>query len=363
MSYDLYVDDRNVGQIASHNGWHDTSRYLEEHGGSAAKYLALHGESLQPHMLKANLQDLIPSAPPDIRSVLRDIQSHLDHAQHVGISSEDQDSDDVELTELTRPPLPHERKHDFQGHAERQDKTQNAVRRILASSKMALIADAARRASSLNPETLGTLQLPYARQLAARIAGSSKIAHQYGYDQVYAERYRATKRPKTTAVVRLSTIDDDAQAAADSAEQDTPELIAKAAVADLQNWITSRSKGAHVDAYTKGLRDQVLQQAIEDNLTAGSDAMLDRIAAEAARSSVAGGRYTALLELQSEIAKYARSEAMDRNTCGPCQVGDGQEWKSLAEVTWSPGDDCEGGDACRGQLLPIFADEGTVQTG
>lgn len=267
----------------------------------------------------------------------------------------------IHASEVTRALHPHEKHHDFDGHAKRQDMTQTAMRRILGSAKMALLRDAARRAANLTPESLDSLALPFNRTLAGRIENSATIAHQYGHDQVYAERYRATKRPASAPVVHLSkTVESDP---GESAAQDAPDLIAKAAIADLNNWVTSRTKGAFVDAYTKGMRDEVLQQAIEDNLTAGSDAMLDRIAAEASRSAVAGGRYSALLELASEISKYARSEAMDQNTCGPCRHGDGQMWKSLDEVTWSPGDDCEGADACRGQLLPIFADEGTVQLG
>lgn len=263
--------------------------------------------------------------------------------------------------QLKRALHPHEHKHDFAGHVRRQDQTQTAIRRILASVKLPLMRDAARRASHLTPDSLGTLQLPADRYLHARIQKSTELAHRYGRDQVYAERYRATKRGKNAAVMHLSkTVEAEP---GESAQQDTPDLIARASIADLHNWVTSRTKGAHVDAYTKGLRDEVLERAIEDNLAAGSDAMLDRIALEAARSSVAGGRYSALLELASEISRYARSEAMDQNTCGPCRRGDGDEWKSLDEVTWSPGDDCEGQDACRGQLLPIFADEGTVQLG
>jgi hypothetical protein len=73
---------------------------------------------------------------------------------------------------------------------------------------------------------------------------------------------------------------------------------------------------------------------------------------------VAGGRSSAFEELQAEIVKYVRSEAMDQNTCEPCAAGDGQEWDSLEDVDWVPGDDCEGHDACRGQLMPVFEDEG-----
>lgn len=146
-----------------------------------------------------------------------------------------------------------------------------------------------------------------------------------------------------------------------SALQDKPTLIAQAAVSDTNNWLTARAKGAAVDGMKMGLSSSELENFIEDNLLEGSDAALDRIADEVGRSAVAGGRFAAFEELDSEIGKYVRSEAMDQNTCDTCAEHDDDEWDSLDEVDWSPGDDCEGGDNCRGQLIPVFADEGTTE--
>lgn len=409
------------------------------------------------------------------------------------------------LTEPRRELRPEEHKHNFQAHVERQDSTATAVRRILGGAKPSLIRDAARRASSLTPKDLDHLTLRFDPALARRLARSLAIAHQFGHDQVYGERFRATGRHKNVPVLRLTeahltrrrlhttlrwhgldisienaagsvrtahdgswqtrmkfpygyirrttghdleaidcyvgpdkhatevyvvhqkdprtgVFDEDkvfldftnrgaakdaflahrddgekalgpidtytvadfktelaanggrlhyrvlpgqllASESEPSARQDTPQLIAEAAVSDLNNWITSRVRGAHVDNYKNGYRDEDLEQSILDDLREGSDAQLNRIAQESSRAAVGGGRFAALEQLQDEIDRYARSEAMDTNTCGPCEAGDGDTWDSLDEVDWSPGDDCEGGDACRGQLLPIFADEGTVQLG
>lgn len=256
---------------------------------------------------------------------------------------------------VTRDLMPHELKHNFDGHWERQDKTQNQIRRILAGALPGLIRNVATRAAMLPPEHLESLTVPLDRALIARLTNAIELAHKYGKAQLYAERYRATKRPASEKAqrVKLST--------ELSAEQDAPGLIARTTIADVYNGLTSRVKAAHVDAYKKGERDSELTQSIIDALDEMSDMYLDRAAMEGARSAVVGGRYAALEELQEEIRSYARSEAMDQNTCEACQAGDGDEWESLDDVSWSPGDDCEGADACRGQLMPIFADEGTVQ--
>ncbi len=418
----------------------------------------------------------------------------------------------VALAEPRRPLRSEEQHHDFEGHVKRADSTAVSIRRLLGAKKPELIADASQRALALEPEHLSTLNLPFDRNLAARIEKATSIAHDYGYSQVYAERYRATgksKKEQPHAVLlshrlhnrkqwhgldvsienekgtlrsgtdkngndwsqlisvpygyirmshksrpeehvgKPSTIGNDEdhidcylgndstaqfvyivhqndpdtkaydedkvilnasneatakqiymsnhgrseeafgfmttmtvrefkQALEDghgqlklkqsketlaekSASQDRPGLIAKAAVSDLNNSITARAKASHIDNYKKGLRDVDLGDAIASDMFDGSDSVLDRIAGEAARSAVAGGRYAAFEELADEISSYARSEAMDQNTCDACEEGDGNEWDTLDDVDWSPGDDCEGADMCRGQLMPIFADEGTVE--
>src|SRR5439155_7458883 len=98
------------------------------------------------------------------------------------------------------------------------------------------------RAADLGPTTLDTVALPFDRSLVAQIAEATKRAHRYGYTQVYAERYRATKRPRHETPKRLN----------ESAVEDTPTLIAEAAVADLNNAITARARGAAIDAYQLG---------------------------------------------------------------------------------------------------------------
>lgn len=262
---------------------------------------------------------------------------------------------------LSRQLKPHELKHDFDGHADRQDTTAANVARALRAAKPGLIREAAARAAKFDPTTLDKLELPFPHSIASRLARALTVAHNYGHQAVYDERKKATGR-----VAQSSRTSNSAALMAEpgaSAATDKPTFIAEASVSDLNNWLTSRTRGSAVDAYKKGLTDRELEKSIIDDLTDGSDSFLDRIAAEASRSAVAGGRYSAFQELDGEIAKYARSEAMDANTCEPCAAGDGEEYDSLDDVDWSPGDDCDGGDACRGQLMPIFEDEGKVELG
>jgi hypothetical protein len=268
---------------------------------------------------------------------------------------------------LTRALKPHELKHDWDGHADRSDKTAAVIARILRAAKPALVREAAARVAKYDPATLDKLELPFPHAMVSRLARSLAVAHAYGRQAVYDERKKVTPQraqrntEEKTNQEPLRSSASSAVNLAESAEQDKPTLIAEASVSDLNNGLTSRARAAAVDAYKKGLEGQALEAGVLADLTGGADSWLDRIATEAARAAVTGGRWAAFGELQGEIARYARAEAMDQNTCGACAAGDGQEWESLAEVDWSPGDDCDGGDACRGQLMPIFSDEGVMQ--
>jgi len=257
---------------------------------------------------------------------------------------------------------PHEKKHDFMGHVRRADTTARQVARVLRRAKSAAIQALAQHAATLPVSQLGELRAAFDHNLAARVEKTLKVAHDFGYDQVYAERYRATGRGKSTPI-RHSTFH---MAEAGRLPKKNVQFIAQAAISDFQNWLTGRVKGAAVDAAKTGETGSGLENAIIDDLLKGSDGFLDRIGDEAARVAVAGGRMNALGEVAPEVESYVRSEVMDKGTedCdeagGGCWAGDGTEWKSYDAIDWQPGDDCAGKDACRGQIIPVFEDEGAV---
>jgi len=289
---------------------------------------------------------------------------------------------------LNRALKPHELKHDFEAHGDRQDKTTRQVARVLRQAKPALVREAARQASQLGIQGLMRLTLPFDYSLAQRLTPLLTRAHAFGHDQVYAERKKATGRGKTVPAQSLIARDvmpakagihvDPRLRGGDShprergepfllvnrkkkplaAHLDNPQFIAEATVTDLEGWVTRAAQTAATSLAKQGLTGQDLEGEIAGEVLALTDGALDRMGMEAARSAVGGGRGDAFGELQDEIARWIRTEAMDQNTCDPCAAGDGAEWTSYDEVDWSPGDDCEGGDACRGQLVGVFADEG-----
>lgn len=282
-----------------------------------------------------------------------------------------------------------EKKVDWEAHGKRQDVTAGQIARVLRQAKPPLVREAARQASQLGVQNLMRLTLPFDHSLAQRLVPLVKRAHTFGHEQVYRERKKATGRGRNQPPVRLVERNDERGMMNDergdrsgdssfivhpsslqgadrrpkrrlAAHMDNPQFIAEATVTDLEGWVTRAAQTAATELLKQGLMGADLEDEIVSDVLALTDGALDRMGLEAARSGIAGGRGDAMGELQDEIARWIRTEAMDQNTCEPCASGDAAEWGDYDEVDWSPGDDCEGGDACRGQLVGVFADEGQV---
>ena len=250
---------------------------------------------------------------------------------------------------------------------DRADTTGRQVKRVLkagvAPYVKALASDAARRevADMRNASAV----VPHA--MSARLEKVLQVAHTYGRGQVYAERRKATGRGKNVPVGSRQLAVGSEQARpgvavllAAGAIKKPVSFNAVATISDWENELTKRVFARTLDYMRDGVEGDDLVDKVAGDIMDGSDAWLSRLADEAARGAVAGGRDSAFQELQTEISSYVRSEIMDRNTCEACEAGDGHEWSSYDDIDWQPGDDCEGGDACRGQIIPVFEDEGAV---
>ena len=49
-----------------------------------------------------------------------------------------------------------------------------------------------------------------------------------------------------------------------------------------------------------------------------------------------------------------RTEVLDEETCAHCRAGNGRSWKTVEEIDWFPGDDCDHGLDCRGGYTADF---------
>jgi Inorganic Pyrophosphatase len=422
----------------------------------------------------------------DDRAVEWDDETNLKNVMHM-IKERQHEEKLAEKRPFTKTPSrelkPHERKVDFDGHAERAKKTAGLIARALRKDKPRVMREAAHQAANHPLAHLDAVTIPYDRSIAARIEKILKPAQQYGYDQVYAERWRAIrkgrKEPATLSdgrttfqgipirienpkgsvrsgednghhwsvqmthdygyVQRMNGLDQEKldcfigpdrsadnvyvvttkepgtgkpdeekcfvgfgsasearQAFMDNydspkhfhslrtmsldefkqwlgasgtkvsladrkpANQRVPDapLIADATLSNYINWISSRAKGEAVDAYQSGVDPSDREDEILDGLLAGSDGLIDKFALEAALGAINAGRWEGFREFQGDIDEYMRTELMDDRTCQNCEEGDGTTWTSLDDVDWQVGDDCDGGNNCRGQLIAIMSGEG-----
>jgi hypothetical protein len=296
-----------------------------------------------------------------------------------------------------------EQKVDYAALRRRQDATAKKVARILRVVKPAAATLAANIAGRMNVLDLQRLALPADWQVIAQLEKAVTPAFEFGRTSVRRERYKATGRRGSQPAVRLvdrndvrsldpdgphlsgpeigerRTMNDEQRRGPGSSSfsihnssfrgadrvsraRQAPRLVAEATWADFANWISPRAIAAAVDARKRGLEGGELEEAVDTALGEMADGGLDKIGMEAGRGALAGGRYATLADFDAEISRYIRTEADDDRVCAVCKKADEDDvhWEFLDEIDWQPGDDCEGGDLCRGQLVAVFADEGTV---
>lgn len=262
-----------------------------------------------------------------------------------------------------------EQKVDYGALRRRQDATAKKVARILRAARPESAKQIARMASMTPTLGLQQLAVPVDHNVIAQLEQALAPVVDFGRVSVMRERFKATgRRASVPPQIAQMTQKESAKSAdkvvllADrlSRAKNAARLVAEATWADFSNWVAPRAIAAAVDATKRGILGEALAGAIEGALDELTDTGLDKIGMEAGRGAIAGGRYATLAEFDSEIARYVRTEADDANTCEVCDAQDGTEWTSLDEIDWQPGDDCLGGDLCRGQILAVFADEGKV---
>lgn len=236
-----------------------------------------------------------------------------------------------------------------------EDKTQRVVARLMRRAKPALVEQAARQAAYTPLTSLGHVAAPFDSALVAQIERALDRAFAMGDKSVERELKAQKSQSQTLTEKKKGLPAGGKKGGAVKKRLLNAKLIAQATVTDLNNWINSRATGAAVDLSKDGLSGDDLEDGVSDALNGASDGFIDRGAAEAARQAVAGGRMRAFDRHSDDLQRIVRREVMDGNTCEPCQEGDGREWNSWDDVDWHPGDDCEGGDACRGDLIAEFA--------
>jgi hypothetical protein len=269
-----------------------------------------------------------------------------------GVQEKPDEARTMKLTETAKPRRelrPYETKVDWAGNRKKALIVARKVSRVIRRSFGSSVQAAAQSAAKLPIRHLDEVSLPTRDDLVNALKPILNQGQQHGYDSVYRERAIATKRTrKTTAKrVKLTALE----------PKHSLTFISEATVTRMNNWLSSRAGNLAASLLGRGLDAEAIEREIVDELLEGGG-FLDRLGLDAALNAMASGRSEAMQELQPEIAKYIRSEVDDDKTCETCDSHDGDELDGPDD--WQPGDDCDGGDACRGQVVCIFDDEGQL---
>jgi hypothetical protein len=145
----------------------------------------------------------------------------------------------------------------------------------------------------------------------------------------------------------------------ETAAAQRPNLIASIAVQDVMQDVLNAAAHAANDLTRTGRTGAMSAGQIADWLfgaiddTAYVDEGIDKAAGEAARDAWRTGRSDEYNALAEEMAKQGlalhtiRVSVLEKNTCDPCRVNDGEDWdpeKPLSDI-------CDGGSLCQCELM------------
>ncbi len=265
-----------------------------------------------------------------------------------------------------RPLHPHEECIDFAAIddflTKAKERFEDEARPLVVEMLTKAMPDIAAAMADGDPSEVAKLQLDSAR-LRKHIDAFLEKLRAEGYRNVRAER---SKPPARVAFAAEEEEDDRKDAPED---EDLPEPVKKGRkVLDAQAGLVER-------AITNRVKGAVEASAIDVIRTGGkpsevvADVVSDLIESKALRTDAAKvigkafniGREEFAQEYGSEVESVVLSAILDRNTCGPCEALDGEEYEFGSpehDAHVPPLRDCEGRDACRCLMSYIWREDG-----
>lgn len=283
-------------------------------------------------------------------------QKATEFYKHLGLNHLEKKSVEWEGLKLSREPKDHE-KLCVKGIAGTQESSKEAITTILLGARDELIQDGLKGIKKLDPATYHelTLQVSSAsrgdlrdrlikvhrqgRLLVARELGSSLpkgAVHEPGCN----ENFIKNDPPGYQCECELKeAVPQDEFDALDDLTDLTDSRIA--------NDVQARIIAAATRFRLLGLTGQELQDAIANEVTAGSVSYIDRAATGLANKVINIGRSDEAQMRSDDWGRVEYSALLDQNVCGPCASQDGDTANNEDDLTPVPNPECEGGDWCR----------------
>lgn len=244
--------------------------------------------------------------------------------KHLGLNHIERKGYEWEGLTLSREPTEAE-KICVKGIAQAQDTAKEQVVSILLRTRSALIDQGLAAIADLSPSDYHTLVLTVPTNLNSELRAQAQKVFKVGRSLI------AAQFGKKEAQLN----DDDLDEYADLTD------------ARVTNDVQARIIAARARFRLLGLEGEALDQAVRNEIQAGTVTYIDRTATGLANLLINAGRAAEADEHSDEIDRVEYSALLDQNVCGPCAAEDGTTAANEADLQPAPNPECEGGDWCR----------------
>lgn len=269
---------------------------------------------------------------------------------HLGLNHLEKKSYEWEGLTLSREPKEHE-KIAVKGIANAQESSKEAITKILLSARDELIKDGLKGIKKLEPATYHELTLQVSSNSRNDLRDRLIKVHRQGRLLVVAELKHPGKEHDWALNEPFRCLDclviPETKEAVPDDEFDALDDLTDLTDSRIANDVQSRIIAAATRFRLLGLTGQALQDAITNEITAGSVSYIDRAATGLANRVINIGRADEAENRRDEWGRVEYSALLDQNVCGPCASEDGDSADSESELTPVPNPDCAGGDWCR----------------
>lgn len=246
--------------------------------------------------------------------------------KHLGLNHLEKKSVQWEGMTLSREPKEYE-KIAVKGIATAQESSKEAIGNILLALRTELISDGLKGIRKLDPAMYHELILDTPGEFRTSLRDRLIEVHRHGRLLVAAELGKKEAVPED--------------------EFDDLDMLTDVTDSRIVNDVQSRIIAAAARFALLGLMGSALQDAVRNEVQAGSVSYINRAATGLANKVINIGRQDEAERRRDQWGRVEYSALLDQNVCGPCAAEDGQEAENEAELTPTPNPECEGGDWCR----------------
>lgn len=289
------------------------------------------------------------------RKIARDGEDNAEQFyRHLGLNHIEKKSIEWEGLTLSREPKEHE-KIAVKGIAQAQESSKEAISKILSSLREELIEDGLKGIKKLKPANYHELILQASeesrgdlrdRLIKVHKQGRMLVARELGvlpkgfiHESGCNEKFIKNDPPGYQCKCEFKVAAEDEFDALDELTDLTDSRIAN----DVQSRIIAAAQRYRL----LGLTEAELLTAVQNEITAGSIAYIDRASTGLANRVINIGRSDEARNRRNEWGRVEYSALLDSNVCDPCASFDGNTATDEADLEPAPSPSCLGGDWCR----------------